>query len=322
VSRIVSDPPFVGWMNTLGDTTRARILRLVERQELNVGELTTVLDLPQSTTSRHLKQLSDDGWLGAQRDGTSRLYRFNEQLAAPQRALWDLLRQNLDDSPSVEHDDTNLAQVIAARRSRTEAFFATAAERWDELRDEFFGPQLELGLVSALLERSAVVADLGCGTGRLSAALAPFVAQVFCIDNSEAMLTKAGKLLAPFTNVELRRGALEQLPLPSQSADLAVMCMVLHYLPEPWRALSEAARILKPDGKLVVADIRTHELEDFRSRMGHVWSGFTEDQLKAWALQSGLTPIHYHGLAQPSGTPPPIGRPEVFIQTSHKTDSP
>lgn len=308
-------------MSTLGDTTRARILRLVERQELNVGELTTILDVPQSTTSRHLKQLSDDGWLDAQRDGTSRLYRFAEHLSEPQRALWDLVRGSMNDTNWVARDDDHLAQVMAARRSRSEAFFADAAGHWDNLRDELFGPQLELAVVSALLSPNTVVADLGCGTGRLSASLAPFVERVWSVDNSEAMLGTASKRLTAHPNVDLRQGALEQLPIPSHCVDVAVMCMVLHYLPEPLRALNEAARILKPNAKLVIVDIRTHEREDFRSSMGHVWSGFGEDQLRLWLAQAGLTPMpsHIAGSLASSGTS--HGRPEVFIQTSYKSDS-
>lgn len=321
MSRIAPEPPFVGWMSTLGDVTRARILRLVERQELNVGELTSILDLPQSTTSRHLKQLIDDDWLGSQRDGTSRLYRFNDQLPAPQRSLWDVVRKSLDDTAWVARDDANLKQVIDARRSRSAAFFAAAAENWDELRDELFGPQLELGCASALLPRTAVIADLGCGTGRLSASIAPYVARVFSIDSSDAMLAAASKRLAAFDNVHVQRGTLEQLPLPSGSADTAVMCMVLHYVPEPWRALGEAARVLKPGGKLVIADILTHEREDFRSRMGHVWSGFSEDQLESWLTQSGLTAGQYLRPLAAAGQPSNPGRPDMFIQTSYKSDS-
>lgn len=307
-------------MSTLGDTTRARILRLVERQELNVGELTTILDLPQSTTSRHLKQLSDDGWLDAQRDGTSRLYRFAEHLAEAQRALWDLVRGNMSDTAWVDRDDHHLEQVMVARRTRSEAFFADAAGHWDNLRDELFGPQLELGVVCSLLGPQTVIADLGCGTGRLSAQLAPFVERVWSVDNSEAMLTAAKQRLGARSNVEIRQGALEQLPVPSQSVDLAVMCLVLHYVTEPLRALSEAARILKPGGKLVVADIRTHEREDFRSSMGHVWSGFGEEQLKVWLAQAGLAPAHCHFPTPLPSAASSNGRPEVFIQTSYKGD--
>lgn len=309
-------------MSTLGDTTRARILRLVERQELNVGELTTILDLPQSTTSRHLKQLSDDGWLDSQRDGTSRLYRFAEHLSEPQRSLWDLVRGGMNDTLWVERDDEQLAHVMAARRSRSEAFFADAAGNWDDLRDELFGPQLELTVVSALLSPHLVVADLGCGTGRLSACLAPFVERVWSVDSSDAMLSAASRRLSTHRNVELRQGALEQLPIPSQCIDVAVMCMVLHYLPEPLRALNEAARVLKPNARLVIVDIRTHEREDFRSRMGHVWSGFGEDQLKLWLAQAGLTSMPSQFPMSLVGGATSHGRPEVFIQASYKTDSP
>jgi ubiquinone/menaquinone biosynthesis C-methylase UbiE/DNA-binding transcriptional ArsR family regulator len=301
----------MGWLGTLGDTTRARILYLVERQELNVAELTTVLDVPQSTTSRHLKQLSDDGWLSAARDGTARLYRFAEQLPPAKRALWDVVRTNLSETEWLSQDNTRLEQVMAVRRSRSQNFFATSAEKWDALRDELFGTQLELAVACCLLDKQAVVADLGCGTGRFSFALAPFVAHVHAIDSSDAMLGAAAKRVANCANVRLEKGALEQLPLPSHSVDLAILCMVLHYIPEPERALSEAARILKPGGRLIIADLRPHDREDFRSRLGHVWSGFGEEQLSTWLYQVGLEPVTYFPLTNTAD------RPSAFIHLSN-----
>lgn len=310
MTRNLAEPPVVGWLGTLGDTTRARILRVIERQELNVAELTTVLDVPQSTTSRHLKQLADDGWLSSARDGTARLYRFAEQLPPAKRALWDVVRTALSATDWLSEDNARLEQVMAVRRSRSQNFFATSAEKWDALRDELFGTQLELGVACCMLDRDCVVADLGCGTGRFTAALAPFVRQVYAVDNSLEMLATASNRLAAYPNVKLERGALEQLPLPSQCVDTAILCMVLHYITEPERALAEATRILKPGGKLVIADLRPHDREDFRSRLGHVWSGFGEEQLCTWLAQVGLEPTTYYTL------PTTPDRPSAFIQIS------
>lgn len=310
MTRNVAEPPVVGWLGTLGDTTRARILHVIERQELNVAELTTVLDAPQSTTSRHLKQLADDGWLSSARDGTARLYRFAEQLPPAKRALWDVVRTSLSATDWLSQDNERLEKVMAVRRSRSQNFFATSAEKWDALRDELFGTQLELGVACCLLDKHSIVADLGCGTGRFAAALAPFVRQVYAVDNSLEMLSAASSRLAVHSNVLLERGALEQLPLPSHCADTAILCMVLHYITEPERALAEATRILKPGGKLIIADLRPHEREDFRSRLGHVWSGFGEEQLCTWLGQVGLEPTTYYPL------PTTPDRPSAFIQIS------
>ena len=307
-------PTIFGWMGALGEPTRARLLRLVEQQELNVGELSAILALPQSTTSRHLKVLVEDGWLVAQRDGTSRLYRLSEGVPQAKRALWDLVRASLEGTQAVGRDDENLSQVIAQRRSKSQEFFADAAPQWDALREELFGPHLEFSVLSALLPREAVLADLGCGTGRLAELAAPFVRQVIAVDNSEAMLQAAQSRLKRHSNVILVRGSLNKLPIPSQSADLAVLCMVLHYVPEPAIALAEIARVLSPDGTLVIADIRTHAREELRAQMGHVWSGFGEEQLSAWLGNSGFSDHQF----RPHAHKHLERMPEIFICNSYK----
>src|SRR5690349_10647565 len=137
-------PSVLGWMSSLGDATRARALRLVERRELTVADLCAVLQLPQSTVSRHLKVLGDDGWVAARRDGTSRLYRMpTEHLDPAARRLWSLVREQVAPAAVAAHDDQRLATVLAERQTRSQAFFGSAAGQWDRLRREMFGERFD-----------------------------------------------------------------------------------------------------------------------------------------------------------------------------------
>ena len=134
-----------------------------------------------------------------------------------------------------------------------------------------------------------MVGDLGCGTGELSAALAPFVARLIAVDRSGDMLRAAERRLRGIANVDVRRGALEALPLADGELDAATLALVLHHLPDPSAAMGEAARALKPGGRLLVLDMLPHDREDYRHQMGHVWLGFGEDQVRRLFAGAGFT---------------------------------
>jgi ubiquinone/menaquinone biosynthesis C-methylase UbiE/DNA-binding MarR family transcriptional regulator len=286
---VMMSPAILGWMSALSDPTRARLLRLVEHRELAVAELCEVLQLPQSTVSRHLKVLSDDGWVSSRPEGTSRLYRMSvDGKASAARRLWGLLRDQLAEVPAAHSDDERLERVLAARQSRSQAFFASAAGQWDRLREELFGRALDARALPALLDERWGVGDLGCGTGGLSEALAPFVRRVVAVDGSPAMLKAARARLADHPNVEIRRGELEALPIADGELDAALFALVLHHVTEPPRALAEACRVLKPGGRLVVVDMQPHDRHEYREKMGHVWLGFPREQLLPWFESAGF----------------------------------
>ena len=297
-------------LSSLADPTRSRILLLLEGRELTVGELCAVLQLPQSTVSRHLKVLSDDGWAASRAEGTSRLYRMEPSLDAGALRLWQTVRDEMVASPAASQDLRRLASVIAARRSRSRAFFSGAAGEWDALRSEMFGRSIDFALLGLLNERW-VVGDLGCGTGRLAGVLAPFVRQVVAVDASAEMLDAARERLEGTTNVELRSGDLEQLPIADGELDVAVLALVLHYVTEPARALAEAHRALQPDGRLLIVDMMPHAHEEYRQTMGHLWLGFPEDRLGAWLREAGFRRIRY----QPLPADPAAKGPTLFVAT-------
>src|ERR1700682_3682351 len=130
--------------------------------------------------------------------------------------------------------------------------------------------------------------DLGCGSGQMSAALAPFVGRVIAVDASAAMLQAAKRRLSAFDNVDLRRGELEALPIDDRALDVATLMLVLHHVPEPERALAEVARVLKPGGRLILVDMLPHDRDRYRQQMGHVWLGFSEDQITRMLADAGF----------------------------------
>jgi ArsR family transcriptional regulator len=293
----LADLPILGALSALADPVRCRLLWLLERQELTVSELCDVLQLPQSTVSRQLKTLSDAGWVSSRREATSRYYAL--ALDGPEGAntrIWTLMRESLAGTPGVEQDERRLTRVLSGRREASQRFFATASGEWDRLRDGLFGDRFFLPALTGLLPSEWTIADLGCGTGVITAALAPWVRQVIGVDASDEMLAAAAARVNDLPNVELRRGALEHLPIDSAAVDAVTMVLVLPHLPSPIEALQEAARVLRPGGRLLIIDMTPHDREEYRRQMGHVWLGFSEEAIRKMLGQAGFTNVNIHAL--------------------------
>jgi ArsR family transcriptional regulator len=299
---------------SLSDTTRSRILLLLDRQELTVSELCSIIQLPQSTVSRHLKALADGGWITARGEGTSNLYAMTGELDAAARRLWLLVREHVGPSAAATQDQRRLQSTLAERRTKSQEFFSSSAGQWDRLRDELFGDRFHLAAMAAFADRDWTVGDLGCGTGQVSAAIAPFVSRVIAVDGSPAMLQAAKKRLQRVDNIELRRGELESLPIDDARLDAATLMLVLHHVPEPERALAEVARVLKPGGRLVIVDMLPHDRDAYKQQMGHVWLGFSEDHVRRIVSESGfdeVTVIPLSPDAKAKG-------PGLFVATAQK----
>jgi ArsR family transcriptional regulator len=284
-------------LSTLSDATRSRMLILLERHELTVSELCTILQLPQSTVSRHLKTLSDSGWVTSRRDGTSRYYSLSlDDRANHVRRLWSLLRDQVSVTAGADQDARRLKNVLARRQSKSQEFFESTAGQWDKLRADLFGAGSYLQALPALLDDRWVVGDLGCGTGQVANALAPFVARVIAVDRSGEMLQAARRRLRDLPAAEVRRGELEALPVADAELDAATLMLVLHHLPDPGAALKEAHRALKGGGRLVIADMLPHDHEEYRQQMGHVWLGFSEEQMQRLLTAAGFERIRIAAL--------------------------
>lgn len=305
--------PILDSLSALADATRCRMLAVVEDHELTVSELCTVLQLPQSTVSRQLKVLADAGWLASRRDGTSRYYTLALQDDS-RTQLWRLTRDQVADRPSAAQDLRRLERVLKLRATTSQRFFATTAGQWDLVRDDLFGREFLTTSLLGLLDDTWTVGDLGCGTGVATAAIAPHVGRVIGVDASEEMLGAAKSRLSGLRNVEWRTGTLEALPLEPASLDVAVMMLVLHHVPAPVAALTEAYRVLTPGGRLLIVDMAAHGREEYRQQMGHVWLGFGDDQIRKFLAQAGFARVRVSPLPED-----PVAKgPGLFVAVGRK----
>jgi ArsR family transcriptional regulator len=300
-------------MASLAEPTRLRLLRLLERHELGVADLCDVLQLPQSTVSRHLKVLLDQRWVRSRRQATNHLYRtILDELDPPARRLWLLAREQTDAWPTMGQDQLRLAEVLRARQTNSEEFFAGAAAEWDRLRGELYGRAFTHAATLALLSPEMVVADLGCGTAWVAAQLAPHVKRVLAVDNSAAMLKAARCRTSELPNVDLRRGDLSALPIDAASCDAAMLLLALTYVEEPASVLAEVHRILKPGGRAVLVDLLPHDRDDFRRQMGQVHPGFEPRALENALLAGGFSAATVRPLPPEAG----VKGPALFLATA------
>jgi ArsR family transcriptional regulator len=312
-------PAILDHLTALSDPTRSRILLLLDRQELTVSEICSIMQLPQSTASRHLKALADSGWIAARAEGTSHLYTMTrDELDAGARRLWLLVREQVGPTPAATQDHRRLQAALAERRTKSQEFFSSSAGQWDRLRDELFGDRVHLGALAALADSDWIVGDLGCGTGQVSAALAPFVGRVIAVDSSAAMLQAAKRRLSGFDNIDLRRGDLEALPIDDDRLDLAAMMLVLHHVSEPEKAVADVARALKPGGRIIIGDMLPHDRESYRQQMGHVWLGFSDDHVNRMLTEAGFGRIRIVPLPPDAH----VKGPGLFVATAKKQTAP
>ncbi len=285
--------PLTDRLVALGDVLRLRICQLLEKEELTVGELGRVLQIPQSSTSRHLRVLNQAGLLAKRADGTASYYRMNPRLEDGLANLWRAIRAEAGQSEglaaAVAGDDQRLRAVLAERRTDSLAFFGRVAGEWDKVRGELFGQHFAMAALPALFPPQWTVADIGCGTGANAALVAPFVREVICVDQSTPMLDAAKQRLADFGNISFVRAAVEDLPLEDGTVDAVLCLLVLHHVTDPLQGLRELRRVLRPGGRMLVVDMLQHDREAYRHSMGHVHLGFSLERMAGWCDELELT---------------------------------
>ncbi len=278
-------------LKAAGEPTRLRILALLRRGDLAVGELVQILDQSQPRLSHHLKTLTMSGLLERLPEGSWVFYRATSK-GWPGRILNALFAElDVSEAP-FNQDAAALQKVRRARSDSAETYFSDIAENWDHLRSLHYP---EAAIESAILEHLNKpeyerVVDLGTGTGRMLALLAPRAHDAEGLDLSHHMLTVARANLnrAEIRNARVRQGDVANTPFESSSADLVIVHQVLHYLEQPEDVIDEAARILKPGGQLLVVDFAPHDLEFLRESQGHRRLGIREEDMIAWSDAAGL----------------------------------
>lgn len=278
-------------LRAAAEPSRLRLLALCATGELTVSELTQILGQSQPRVSRHLRLLCEAGLLDRFREGSWAFYRLaeGEPGATLARELIALLPA---DDPTLARDRARLAQVKAARAQAAAAYFRENAARWDEIRALYVAESEVERALDSLIGDGPIdtLLDIGTGTGRMLEVFGPRARRAIGIDLSHAMLTVARANLerAGLAHCRVRHGDMYALPLPADSVDLAIIHQVLHYADDPQAAIAEAARVLRPSGRLLVIDFTAHALESLRERHRHRRLGFSDEEVAGWYRAAGL----------------------------------
>jgi ArsR family transcriptional regulator len=279
-------------LKAAGEATRLRILALLGQAELTVKDLTAILGQSQPRISRHLKLLAAAGLIDRHPEGAWVFYRLADE--GPARRLVGDLFQLIDgDDPVLARDRERLAAVKREHAEAAQRYFAANATEWDTMRALHVAEDaVEAAMQEALGTRVFdSLLDLGTGTGRLLELFAPLYRRAIGIDASSDMLAVARANLdrAGITNAQVRLGDVHHLPFARNSFDVVTIHQVLHYLDDPEQAIAEAARVMRPGGRLMVVDFAPHHLEFLRERHAHRRLGFAHQAMRQWLEAPGLS---------------------------------
>ena len=276
-------------LRLLSDPTRARLLFLLAKGELSVGELQEILGMRQSRISTHLALLRKAGLAEDRRDGKHSYYALARGLGAGVQSILEAAARATEAEPAARADQRALQRIVEKRRRKAEQHFNLVADRLG--KNYCPGRSWEaIGQLLLLLVPKVRIADLGAGDGTLSRLLARQAEYVHCVDNSPR-LVELGRALAKkeqLQNVDYVLGDIEDTPLPDRSVDLVLLSQALHHAENPRKALTEAHRILKPGGQVLILDLRAHRFEKARELYADRWLGFKENDLHDWMEEAGF----------------------------------
>ncbi len=291
-------------LRALADSTRLRIMALLERQELSVHELQEITRLGQSRISTHLGQLQEAGLLESRREGKRTFYKLNAQTDDVAREATQLAIRGARELPEHTPDQLNLKRIVARRAEQEKLHFHQVAGRFDRS----YGPGRSWQAFGQLLLRllpPLVVADLGSGEGLLSELLARRARKVIAVDNSEKMVafgaTKARKV--GLKNLEFRLGDLEDPPLEADSVNVVILSQALHHANDPARAVQSAHRCLVKGGQILILDLLQHSFKQAHTVYGDRWLGFAEAELHSWLEAAGFKDVEVSVVAREEQPP-------------------
>jgi ubiquinone/menaquinone biosynthesis C-methylase UbiE/DNA-binding transcriptional ArsR family regulator len=292
-------------LKAAGEETRLRLLALLAEAELTVTELTDILRQSQPRISRHLRLLAESGLVVRFREGSWAFFRLAEHGAKAELAR--ILAAQLDpDDAVMARDRERLAQVRTARATAAQGYFRAHAAEWDRIRRlHAADAAVEAEIQAVLADRPfRSLLDLGTGTGRMLEVLGPELERGLGIDLSLDMLALARARLdrAGLRQCSVRQGDIYDLALPRDSFDIVIVHQVLHYLDDGARAIREAARVLRPQGRLLVIDFAPHEHEFLREEHAHRRLGFAEETVSQWLEQAGLDVISHRSVPPDAGS--------------------
>jgi ubiquinone/menaquinone biosynthesis C-methylase UbiE len=292
-------------LKAAGEETRLRVLALLAEAELTVSDLTDILRQSQPRISRHLKLLADAGLIERFREGTWAFFKLAEHGGGADVARALLARLNPSD-PIIARDRERLASVRAARAAAAQAYFRRHAAEWDRIRKLHVTDAAVEGAIRAALDDKPFrsLLDLGTGTGRMLEMFGQTIERGLGLDLSLDMLLLARDRLerAGLKNCSVRQGDIYDLPLADDAFDVVILHQVLHFLDDGARAIHEAARVLRPGGRLLVVDFAPHEQEFLREKYAHRRLGFSPETVTQWMTASGLDPVMHKSLKPEPGS--------------------
>ena len=292
-------------LKAAGEETRLRVLALLAEAELTVSDLTDILRQSQPRISRHLKLLVEAGLVERFREGTWAFFRLAEHGGGADVARALIERLNPGDQ-TIARDRERLSSVRQTRAAAAQAYFRAHAAEWDRIRKLHVADEaVEDAIRTALSDKPfRSLLDLGTGTGRMLEMFGPDIERGLGLDLSLDMLLLARDRLerAGLRNCSVRQGDIYDLPLADDSFDVVILHQVLHFLDDGARAIREAARVLRPGGRLLVVDFAPHEQEFLREQFAHRRLGFAPDTVTQWITASGLDPVMHKSLAPEPGS--------------------
>jgi ubiquinone/menaquinone biosynthesis C-methylase UbiE/DNA-binding transcriptional ArsR family regulator len=289
-----------GALKAAGEATRLRILALLAEAELTVSDLTAILRQSQPRISRHLRLLAEAGLVDRFREGSWAFFRLGERDGPASLARELVTRLDPTDATRAR-DRERLAAVRAQRAASAQAYFRRHAAEWDRIRQLHVADEAVEAAIRTALAGTAPrsLLDLGTGTGRILELFGPQIERGLGLDLSLDMLSLARARLdrAGLRHCSVRQGDIYDLALPKDSFDVVVIHQVLHFLDDGARAIQEAARVLRPAGRLLVVDFAPHDLEFLRDEHAHRRLGFAPEIVTQWMKAARLDVVLQQSLA-------------------------